>query len=117
MLITTWSGITVNSDFVRYVALKRQESSELASEVSGLPNEADADGFKVLLCLEGEERVVLAAKLSRGAAEFLRKDLTHAWSEGHRTYAVEHALERHANGAYYASEAVAVSPAREEGED
>lgn len=101
MLITTYAGLVVNTDYVAYIALKRQGTEDSEASVAG---ETGAR-FKVLLCLANGDAIVAACGLAQDAARFLRQDLGHWWAEGNRAYDVNHALKRHQEGAYFALDA------------
>lgn len=99
MLITTHAGIVVNSDHIAYIALKRQEPEGGLFDTPGAEN--PPEGFKVLLFLAGGDSVVAATQVPEEAAQFLRRDIAHWWAEGNAALDVAHALQRHAEGAYY----------------
>ena len=99
MLITTYNGILVNSQYVAFVALKKcVEKPQIL--VSG-----DAPRHKVILFLTGGDPIVAADGLTRDDAEFLRKDIAQNWAEGSALLDVATSLARRNEGAYYAEEA------------
>ena len=99
MLITTHSGILVNSRHVAFVALKKCE------EKSQILASGEAPRHKVILFLTGGDPIVAADGLTRDDAEFLRKDIAHHWAEGSALLDVVSSLARRNEGAYYAEDA------------
>jgi hypothetical protein len=99
MLITTHSGILVNSLHVAFVALKKCTEEKPQVLATG-----DEPRHKVVLFLCGGDPIVAADRLTRGDAEFLRKDIAHHWSEGSALLDVATSLARRSEGAYYAEE-------------
>jgi hypothetical protein len=102
MLITTRGGILVNTRYVAYVALKKY-TEERPAQTPAEPH------HKVLLFLAGGDVVVAADRLTRGTAEFLRKEIAHHWSQGCALLDVKTSLTAHQNGGYYAEETADVS--------
>jgi hypothetical protein len=101
MLITTQNGILVNSQHVAFVALKR--CSEERPTPTSSPQEEPR--HRVILFLVGGDPIIAADNLSRGDAEFLRKNIAHHWVEGSALLDVAASLTRRNEGAYYAEEA------------
>ncbi len=88
MLITTHNGILVNSQYVALVAIKKCEVKPqiLACDEQSL--------HKVILFLTGGDPIVAADRLTRDAAEFLRKDIARHWTEGSTQLDVPASLAR-----------------------
>ena len=101
MLITTHTGILVNSDHVATITLKVTDTDASEAKASGTSSPC----FKTHLGLCSGAYVVAAAGMTREAAEFLRKDIAHHWAEGSASFDVNASLRRHLEGAYFASEA------------
>jgi hypothetical protein len=101
MLITTHTGLVVNSDHVAYIALKKHSIEDREAQASG----DSTPRFKVLLYLAEGDAVVAAALLTQEAATFLRQDIANSWTDGSPSFDVNHSLRRHLEGAYFASEA------------
>ena len=100
MLITTHTGIVVNSDHVATITLKATETDAPEAKAPGTSSPC----FKTHLGLCSGAYVVAAAGMTREAAEFLRKDIAHHWAEGCPVFEVTQSLRRHREGAYFASE-------------
>jgi hypothetical protein len=100
MLITTHTGIVVNSNLVAYIPLKKHGKEAVETQISG----DSAPRFKVRLCFADGDSVVAAALLVQEAAEFLWKDIAHSGAEGSPSFDVNTSLRRHLDGAYFASD-------------
>jgi hypothetical protein len=109
MLLTTQGGLIVSSQYIAFLALRREETP---------PRQTDPDSltYRVLLCLADREgnRIVAARGLSLAAARFVREDIAHHWAIESARWSAEEALARFRDGAYYA-EAVN-SPAADDDE-
>lgn len=97
MLITTYAGLVVNSDYIAYVALKRCETTANRDEPTAPIPEAEAL-HKVLLCLSGGDHIVAATELSPSVAQQLRQEIAHCWGAGATTFDVNSALQRLCEG-------------------
>ena len=84
MLITTHNGILVNTSHIACVAIQRHVT----------------DRNKVILFLAGGDPIVVADKLTRADAEFLRKEIAHHWVEGSALLDVATSLAYRKEGAY-----------------
>lgn len=97
MLIVTWTGLVANTDYVAYLALKKQPAEDLEA--------APSPRYRALLCFPNADSIVAAGNLTLEAARFLRADIAHRWADGERLLDVNEALRRYADGAYYAQDA------------
>ena len=99
MLITTYNGILVNTPHIACVAIKRH--------VTDRNNKLEMDSpsrHKVILFLAGGDPIVVADRLTRADAEFLRKEIAHHWVEGSALLDVATSLAYRKEGAYPAEE-------------
>ena len=99
MLITTYSGILINSRHIAFVGLRRNDAEKSAKLAS--PTEPT---YRVVLYLSGGDAIVACDGLTRADADFLRRDIGCLWSEGCPSADVATSLARRKEGAYYAEE-------------
>lgn len=106
MLLTTHTGIVVNSDHISCIALRHElpTPSEPDLEPGTLPT------FRVLLCMVNSTLLVAARSLSEEAASFVRKDIAHSWETGATSWKAVQSLKRFAEGAYFAEDETVSSP-------
>jgi len=92
MLITTYAGLVVNSDFVAYIAVKRCETA--ASDDLSSGSSRTGTLHKVLLYLAGGEHVVVAPELGLTTAQRLRQEIARRWAENACAFDAADALQR-----------------------